>query len=289
MRANEFTRQWITDNSVKILESYSDAITIRQLYYRLVTLGMTNDLSHYKKVVNAMIDARWKGIIDFGTFIDRDRSMYGETAAAPVKLQSKIEEGKEQVKAWMEAYSLNRWENQFEYFEVWIEKKALQGVFEQPCSRYNIGLAPCKGYPSLTFLHEAAGRFKNAMERDQLPFILYFGDYDPSGMDIPRAIEDNLNLMGIPIEVRRIALTQDQITRMKLPSVPAKLTDTRTKNWEGIGVVELDAVEPNTLVEMVESAIKDHFDSDLYSELKKREASERERYQITLKRFVSGL
>jgi len=286
---SEFTRQWITENSVKILESYSDAITLRQLYYRLVTLGMTNDIKHYKKVIGAMGDARWKGDVDFDAFIDRDRSMYGETEAEAKTLEDEIEKGKEQVKAWMEAYHLNRWENQPEYFEIWIEKKALQGVFEKPCSRYNVALAPCKGYPSLTFLHEAVSRFRGAIERDQLPFILYFGDYDPSGMDIPRAIAENLARMGVPIEVRRIALTQDQITQMKLPSVPAKIADTRTKNWEGTGVVELDAVEPNTLVEMVEYVIKDHFDTDLYSELKKKEATEREQYQIALKEFVGGL
>ncbi len=289
-----FTRQWITENSIEILKSYSDAITLRQLYYRLVALGMVNDVNHYKKVIAAMGDARWKGDVDFEAFIDRDRSMYGETEAEAKLLEDEIDRGKEQIKTWMEAYYLNRWENQPEYIEIWIEKKALQGVFERPCLRHCVGLAPCKGYPSLTFLHEAADRFKNAMDHnamdhDQLPFILYFGDYDPSGMDIPRAIEENLTRMGAPIEVRRIALTQDQITRMGLPSVPAKLTDTRTKNWKGVGVVELDAVEPNTLVEMVESIIKEHFDTDLYNELKEKEASEREKYQKALKKFVGEL
>ncbi len=128
---NEYTKEWITQNSIKILEGYSDAITVRQLYYRLVSVyGMTNDVSHYKKVVNAMIDARWKEIVEFEAFIDRERSMYGETKAEPIGLQDTIENGKEQVEAWMEAYHLNRWENQPEYIEVWIEKKALQGVFE---------------------------------------------------------------------------------------------------------------------------------------------------------------
>lgn len=189
----------------------------------------------------------------------------------------------------MEDFHLNRWENQPEYFEIWIEKKALQGVFESPCNTFDLGLAPCKGYPSLTFLHEAVERFNDAFERDQLPFIFYFGDYDPSGEDIPRSIHENFMRMGLPIEVRRIALTPEQIEDMNLPSVPAKLTDTRTKNWNGKGVVELDAVEPKTLTKMVESVIIDHFDTDLYGELKERESTEREQYQIALKEFVEGL
>ncbi len=287
---SEYTKDWITQNSIKILEGYSDAITVRQLYYRLVaTCGMTNDVSHYKKVVNAMIDARWKGIVDFEAFIDRDRSMYGKTEAETKTLENEINKAQDAIKLWMESYNLNKWENQPEYVEIWIEKKALQGVFESPCNRFAVGLAPCKGYPSLTFINEAKERFENAIEREQIPIILYFGDHDPSGEDIPRAVKDNLERMGCDIEVERIALNQQQITEMRLPSAPAKLTDTRTKNWNGLGVVELDAVEPNTLTEMVTVAIQRHFDSSLHTELKERENTEREQYQIALKEFVEGL
>jgi len=286
---SEYTKDWITQNSIKVLEGYSDKITVRQLYYRLVALGMTNDVSHYKKVVNAMIDARWKEIVEFGAFIDRERSMYGETKAEAKTLEDKITNGKEQVKAWMEAYHLNKWENQHEYIEVWIEKKALQGVFESPCNRFAVGLAPCKGYPSLTFVNDAMYRFNDAIDREQNPIILYFGDYDPSGEDIPRIVIENLSRMGCDVEIERIALNQQQITEMKLPSTPAKLTDTRTKNWNGLGVVELDAIEPSILTEMVTAAIKQHFDTDLYMELKGKETTEREQYQIALKEFVEGL
>jgi hypothetical protein len=286
---DEYTKEWITNNSIKVIEGYSNAITVRQLYYRLVALGMTNDVSHYKKVVNAMIDARWKGIVEFGAFIDRDRSMYGRTMAEPVELQSTIETGKEQVKAWMEAYCLNRWENQPEYIEVWIEKKALQGVFEGPCRDFDVGLAPCKGYPSLTFVNDARYRFNDAIEREQTPVILYFGDFDPSGEDIPRAVAENLSRMGCDVLVQRIALNQKQITEMSLPSAPAKVTDTRTRNWNGEGVVELDAIEPNTLTQMVTEAINSQFDNELYVELKKRQTVEKEQYQEALKLFVEGL
>jgi hypothetical protein len=287
---SDYTKDWITQNSIRILEGYSDAITVRQLYYRLVSVyGMTNDVAHYKKVVNAMIDARWKETVEFEVFIDRERNMYGETEAEPVEFQTKVEQGKEQVMAWMEAYHLNRWENQPEYIEVWIEKKALQGVFESPCRRFAVGLAPCKGYPSLTFVNDAAKRFTEAIDREQIPNILYFGDYDPSGEDIPRSIVDNLSRMGCDVEVERIALNQQQITEMYLPSAPAKLTDSRTKNWNGTGVVELDAVEPTTLTEMVTAAIRRYFDSSLHDELKERESIEREQYQTALKEFVEGL
>lgn len=286
---DQFTKEWITTNSIAVLEGYSDKITLRQLYYRLVAKGLINDMNHYKRVINAIGDARWNGDIEFNAFVDRERSMYGETNAEPVILLDQIERAKEQIGLWMKSYHLNKWENQPEYIEVWIEKKALQGVFERPCQRFDIGLAPCKGYPSLTFLKDAQERFEEAIDRNQNPTILYFGDFDPSGVDIPRSLIENISKMGCEVNIERIALNQDQIIEMHLPSAPAKTTDTRTKNWNGEGVVELDAVEPNTLIQMVEKAIQSHFDTTMYNTLNDRENIERELYQTALKIFVQGL
>ena len=95
--------------------------------------------------------------------------------------------------------------------------------------------------------------------------------------------------MGIDVEVKRIALNHDQIHKMNLPGVPAKLTDSRTDNWLGGEVVECDAVEPMTLAQMCRDAIDEHFDQDLYSELKDRELDEGILYRKELKDYVSGL
>jgi len=284
-----YGRAWITENAKRILSEYGGGITIRQLHYRLVAAGMINDVQHYKRVVDAMTEARWSGIVDMDAFIDRERSMYGQTEAEDKDLETEIDSGKRNIKAWMEFYNLNRWSNQPEYVEVWIEKKALQGVFERPCSRNDVGLAPCKGYPSLSFLNDAYNRFSAAESDGKRVVILYFGDYDPSGEDIPRSLKENLSRMGVDVEVERMALNQKQITEMGLPSVPPKKTDSRTSNWDGEGVVELDAVEPNTLAKMAEDAINAHFDRDSYAELKETESKERAVYIQSLKEFVEKI
>lgn len=284
-----YDRQWIIENAKKVLQDYTDGITIRQLHYRLVALGMINDTNHYKRVVGAMTKARWDDIVDMSAFVDRERSMYGETEDDEKDLDYEIERGKEQVKAWMNAYSLNRWSNQDNYIEVWIEKKALQGVFERPCLHKDVGLAPCKGYPSITFLYEASKRFQDAVDNGKHIIILYFGDFDPSGEDIPRSIKENLGRLGIDVEVKRMALNQQQIIDMGLPGVPPKRSDSRTRNWDGGSVVELDAVEPNTLKKMCEDAIESHFDRELYKELKDKESEEKKSYRKELKDFVNTL
>ena len=284
-----YTRSWIIENAEKILEDYREGITIRQLHYRLVAIGMTNNVNHYKRVVTAMTQARWNNIVDMESFIDRERSMYGETKDKEKDLDDEIENAKDQIKAWMRAYGLNRWSNQTKYVEVWIEKKALQGVFERPCMLNSVGLAPCKGYPSITFLHDAYKRFYNAEGDGKELLILYFGDFDPSGVNIPESLQSNLMRMGVDVEVERIALNPDQIRDMKLPGVPPKSTDSRTANWSGGDVVECDAVEPKTLANMCKNAIGEYFDEDLYEELEETETEERQEYQKALKEFVKNM
>ncbi len=284
-----FTRDWIIEQSIDVLSNYEPGVlTIRGLHYQLVSRGMTNDIQHYKRVVAATGIARWDGRIAFDAFSDRDRSLATLTESDSSVLEEKIEQAKEQVGLWMSSYHLNRWENQPYYPEVFIEKKALEGVFYKPCKYHGVALGACKGYPSLTFLHDAMIRFKEAENRGQKPIIIYFGDYDPSGEDIPRALKENIINLGCEsIEVRRICLVESQVIDWKLPPAPTKVTDSRSVNWDGLGQVELDAVRPEKLIELLDQAIYEIFDCDLHDELTERESIERETFQTELKRYVS--
>lgn len=287
---DEFTKQWIISNSIEIVAHYEPGIlTLRGLHYRLVAAGMTNSQRHYKRVVDAMKTARWDGDITFETFSDHDREVLGMTSASVTDLDWEISYGQRQVKAWMENYKKNRWENQEVYPEIWIEKKALQGVFESVCLRHSVALAPCKGYPSLTFLNEAKARFLEAQNRGQKCVIIYFGDYDPSGEDIPRSIAENLWRLGVEVEVKRVLLLEEQVIEWGLPPAPAKSGDSRTANWDGIGQVELDAVEPTKIQQYCKDAIDEIFDEDKYAELMDVQDEEREQYVAALKTFVSEL
>lgn len=285
-----FTKQWIIKNAIDICSEYEKGIlTLRALHYQLVSKGMTNDMAHYKKVVNAMIEARWNNTISFDTFSDLEREMVGQTDYRETILDDEIEIGKRQVSAWMSHYVKNRWENQPYYIEVFIEKKALQNVFDRVCSEWNVALGPCKGYPSLTFLHETYKRFKSVYKTGKRLVILYFGDYDASGEDIPRSIYDNLLNFGIDVEIKRIALNLDQVRKFKLPHAPTKETDTRAAKWNGIGQVELDALSPKETIKLCRAAIEEHFDTDLYKELLQTEADEKETYKKELKDYINSL
>lgn len=286
---NDFNRNWIIENALDEIKNYEKGIlTIRGLHYRLVSRGMTNNMNHYKRVVAAMIKARWSGLVDFDAFSDHDREITGKTKYEQTSVEESVEEAKKQIFLWMNNFNKNRWENQPYYVEVWIEKKALQGVFQPVCRTHYVAFGACKGYPSLTFLNEAKERFISASLLGKKPLILYFGDYDPSGEDIPRSITNNIQDLGCDsIELRRISLLQEQVLKWGLPPVPAKKEDSRTKHWKGLGQVELDAVEPNKLRRLCNKAIQSVFDENLYQKLELQEQKERRQYRIHLRNYIS--
>ena len=90
-------------------------------------------------------------------------------------------------------------------------------------------------------------------ERGIAPIVLYLGDHDPSGIDMPRVADRDLKMFAgfpdVPFNiVRRIALNLDQVRQLDLPPNPAKETDQRfnayvaefgtEKSWQ------LDALDP---------------------------------------------
>lgn len=79
---------------------------------------------------------------------------------------------------------------------------------------------------------------------------------------------------------------EQQVVEWGLPPAPAKETDSRTANWDGLGQVELDAVKPEKLIAMLDDALGEIFDNDLYDELIKQEDDEREQFQAELERYV---
>lgn len=285
---DEFTRDWIIENSVEILSRYEPGVlTIRALHYQLVSIGMTNTLQHYKRVVAAMEVARWDGRVDFEAFATEiGQCVVIPTPSQPIWRTNRTKQNNRFGRGCVRM-GKNRWENQPYYPEILIEKKALEGVFAKPCAKWGIAVGACKGYPSLTFLYELSERMRDAIGNGKQPIILYFGDYDPSGEDIPRSIGENLEKFGVyGVEIRRIALMEQQVIEWGLPPSPAKETDSRTANWDGLGQVELDAVKPEKLIALLDDAINEIFDQDLYDELIATEAEERELFQAELKRYV---
>ena len=175
------------------------------------------------------------------------------------------------------------WDNQDAYVEIWLEKDALSGVLYQETAEFDVPLMVTRGYPSISYLYEAA---EAVSECNKPAFLYYFGDYDPSGCDITRAVEAGIREFAPSAEIhfQRVAVTREQIDRWALPTRPTKKTDSRSKQFDGESV-EVDAVPPATLRTMVRGCIERHIDPWRLTQLRRVEAQERE----TLKRIVGAM
>ncbi|MFA6571707.1 MAG: hypothetical protein WCT77_10805, partial [Bacteroidota bacterium] len=92
----------------------------------------------------------------------------------------------------VDQYKLDRMKNQEMVIEVWTEKDAISNILKRVTRKYHIRLVVNKGYISSSAIYSAYRRFINYLEESKKVYILYFGDHDPSGLDMVRDIEDRM-------------------------------------------------------------------------------------------------
>jgi CRISPR/Cas system-associated endoribonuclease Cas2 len=117
----------------------------------------------------------------------------------------------------------------------------------------------------------------------------YLGDFDRSGQDAARSLEEKLTRFadgeGIEVIFETIAVTLDQIRTLGLSTRPPKRESAADKNWPHDFACELDAMEPDELRRLVESAINDHIDQDQLRILKIAEEDERRQLRMFCSNF----
>jgi hypothetical protein len=241
-------------------------MTVRQVFYRLVSAGVIakTEPEYKRTVVRLLSDMRRQRDIPFGWIADNTRWM-----RKPVTYSS----AEQALRQTAKFYRRSVWDSQDAYVEIWCEKDALAGVIYAVTEVWDVPLMVTRGYPSLTFLYGAA---ETIAAVGKPAWIYYLGDYDPSGLDIARTVERGLREFAPDADIRfeRVAVTAEQIEALRLPTRPTKRTDSRSRNFHGESV-ELDAIPPAQLREMVEGYIGRHVDRDRLDALELAENSER--------------
>lgn len=273
-----------------IIEEYQEdgyVLTLRQLYYQLVTRDVIpNKQSEYSKLSTLLKEGRMAGIVDWDAIEDRLRK--------PSKPAS-FDSPEDILRAAINQYALPRQEGQNTYVEVWVEKDALSGVLKRVTEKYHVPILVNRGYSSASAMFDSYQRFKLAYESNQTIKILYLGDYDPSGIDMIRDIRDRIiefamgefdwddkadSMEYFGFTVTPIALTREQITQYNPPPNPAKITDPRAKDFikkHGKTSWEVDALRPEVLNQLLEDAIKENIDEDVFDDIVGREESDKDK------------
>jgi hypothetical protein len=241
-------------------------LTLRQLYYQFVARDMLpNKQSEYKRLGDTISDGRLAGLVDWNAIVDRTRNLKDLAHWSSVG---------ELLGACADQFREDKWAEQETRIEVWIEKEALAGVFQRVCEELDVPYFSCRGYVSQSEMWRAGRRLKVHEDGGQETVILHFGDHDPSGMDMTRDIRDRLTMFGSRVDVQRLALNMDQVTKYAPPPNPAKLTDARAEGYVqlyGTASWELDALDPGTLSALVRDKVEEYRDEDTWGESLTRE------------------
>ncbi len=273
-------------HAIRIIDEYAEEgydLTLRQAYYRIIALdlfpedrryrwvessrrwvkdlvnGTKNALPNYKWLGTILGNGRNAGFIDWDMIVDRGRT---------VDKNSHWESPSSIIRSAAQSFAIDKWVGQSYRVVVMVEKDALSGILRPVCEELDVEFSANKGYASQTHLYEIAKKMTSWSDKNITPVILYFGDHDPSGLDMDRDLVDRLSLYSnLSIDVNRLALTFDQIEEYSPPPNPAKMTDSRAKGYVssyGNESWELDSMEPRILAGLVRENVLRYRDDKLW-------------------------
>lgn len=276
-------------------------LTLRQAYYQLVSRDIIpNTAKEYAKLSKLLTVGRMSGVVDWSSIEDRGRQPKIPYYVSGV--QAAIEDTIDQ-------YRIDRQQGQENYVEVCIEKDALSSIFSRVTNQYHVRLLVNKGYSSCSAMYNIYERIISAYKEGATKAtILYFGDHDPSGIDMIRDVSDRVGEMlskgkekerikkmvknsggyfidDFPLpdvstifQVKQLALNMIQVNNYGPPENPAKIDDPRAKGYMekyGDSSWELDALQPNVLVDICKRGIESEINMNLYEEMLETEADQK--------------
>ena len=270
-------------------------LTLRQAYYQLVSKDIIpNNAKEYAKLSDLLTKGRMAGVVDWASIEDRGRQP---------KLPYWVTGVKDALNDSVQQYRLNRQEGQDTYVEVCIEKDALSSIFSRVTNEYHERLLVNKGYSSCSAMYDIYNRISEAYDAGAKKcVILYFGDHDPSGIDMIRDVNNRVSEMlarghnkekvaelmdeagdyldvdddeaeidiSSVFTVKQLALNMEQIRQYRPPENPAKIKDPRAKGYiakYGNKSWELDALRPQALAKLCKDGIESEIDMEMYENM----------------------
>ena len=189
---------------LKELEAEGEKPSIRGVYYILVSRykdEIPNTRSTYGSYDKATVKAREGGIIPEDAFTDDTRRI--------INIDDEFVTGEEHFHTLVDnlrdarqSYSIPRWYMQPKYVEFWVEKKAAIPMFKSTLLNGDVDrevrIVPNGGWTSRTYVQQNIVRIWNNLVEDNETsnvrhiYILYSGDFDPSGLKMDVLIKKEL-------------------------------------------------------------------------------------------------
>jgi len=281
--SEKITKKRTIINKVKeIISQYTIPLTVRQVYYRLVVENIIpNTRQEYKHYNGYLVKARESGEVPYSAF----------ASDKYIGNWSKVNYGnwREELKSNIEVLETSQYYLPSNLYQrkvcvIILEKNALRRLFENVMRWENTILIVGGGYNAVQQIYE----FSKLRKNDNREIHIYsFSDFDPSGIDIERNFLEKCKIQGIKFDsFRRIALTEKLIDKYKLPLNPTKKTDSRAKNWKYPGSVELDALEPSILDQLVKDCMNECWDKKTEERKNRLEKILQRKYKKKLDKYL---
>ena len=287
-----------------IVEEYAAQgfdLTLRQLYYQFVSRDLiANKQSEYKRLGSIVNDARLAGLMDWDRIVDRTRSIralshWDDPAAIMDAAASSYREEvwarqPLRVEVWIEKDALvGVFEPICEELDVPVFScRGYTSQSEAWAAGQRLGRYIGAGQRVLILHfgdHDPSGLDMTRDIRERLELFLRHDwvralfKRHPELYDVPADGATRMEWIGANakngvrepwdgrLEVRRMALTWDQIRQYGPPPNPAKDTDARFAKYaeeHGDESWELDALEPTVLAELVRAEVEAERDADVW-------------------------
>ena len=272
----------IIERAAEIVESYSGGVTLRQLFYRLVSEALIpNAESPYKRLSSLTAEGRREGT--FPDLVDHTRQIH---------VASSWSSPKAAIESLTRQYRRPRTEGQANAIYLGAEKATMLTLLDQWFGELGIPIVLLRGYGSQTYLDS----IRDHVWRDERDAVMiYAGDLDASGEDIERDFGERTR---IEWDLSRIAVTYDQIDELGLTMQPGKKTDPRAPEFVAkYGPypngdpdlpfqIEVEAIEPNTLRELYQETLDGYWDKSAYNDVLDIEEADLERLQEVADEWV---
>ena len=261
----------------QVLAAATYRVSVRFIFYRLVgNYGYPKTERDYKNLAELLVKARRAGLIAFHEISDSGTEEAGGVA------------GYESRASFLNTYRdiaryfrIDEMTGQPYHLELWSEDAGSVDMLAGIVRDYPVYVYSTGGFSSVTVTHEVAQR---VIGRDRPTVFMHVGDYDPSGesifysmsQDIGAFVSDELGGEWDPhtgetfnspdddgpdFRPIRVALTERQAVEWDLETAPPKLTDSRSRNWEG-ETVQVQAMSEEQMEEVVTAAVEDNLDLD---------------------------
>lgn len=263
----------ILDRGFVIVQSVPYRVTARWLFYRLLQGGYFAAKDDYKGRFLPLIAKARKCFYREWT----PDTLADDTRTAFVRGHGWTAEADFLEAVARAACFADKWTNQKFYVECWFEAHAMFSQFSH-YTKY-MTLRPFGGDCSIAFKWQIARELTVAYRRYRTPIvILYFGDLDPKGLQIPvSAVKDIREWTDAPFQFVRCGLNPGDEKTYNIPENPEK---PGTFQWE--------ALDDGAARDLITRWTGKFISQGAFAETEAREQEITRRFQERCGKFITG-